>query len=249
LLLGGTLVAGPRVAWECTDSAVPPATLQREGNLSPGAAISLSTGCGTTHVSTAAGNAWHVSAGTTDGRDPEVEIGPTSLSVESQGRGGRQLVLGDRREAWDIVLPTTAIDLLSMVANANRMDVELSGGNLGAIVIEANASTVRLDATGSVVDTLDADISLGSASILLPATTHLTGHITVHAGSLRLCQPIGTGLTVEFTDDGAREVTVGGVRWSAEVWRSESDVLSRNQIELTVDATLASVDINPIGGC
>jgi hypothetical protein len=248
LLLGGSLVAGPGVAMECSAAPPPSRTFLQEGVLAAPATISLSAACGTATITTIPGNAWRLSAGSTDARDPDVFAEEGILSIESPGRGGRQLLFGDRREAWDVTLPTTFMETLSLTATANTTVVALPGAHIGAVVIEANASSLRLDATGATIDQLDLEVNVGSATIVLPATRKLGGRLEVNGGTLRLCQPLDTGLIVSFAGDGPREVTVNGQRWSADVWTG-GNVLSSNQAALTVDATLGSVDINPIGGC
>ncbi len=248
LLFGGSMVAGPRVAFECGDAAVPASTLERAGALSQWSTISLSAACGTSTITSAPGNAWRVSAGSTDGRVPEVTSDSVSLSIDSPGRGGRQLLLGDRREDWEVTIPTTPVDLLGITAHANSMVLALPGATIGVIAIEADASTLRLDATGATIDELSLELDFGSASILLPATRHLTGTLEVNVGSLRLCQPAGSGMSVAFAGDGPHEVSVAGAPWASPTWTG-GNVLSSNQIELTVDATFGSVEINPIGGC
>jgi hypothetical protein len=55
-------------------------------------------------------------------------------------------------------------------------------------------------------------------------------------------------MSVTFLGHGPRDVTIAGAPWTADSW-SGGNVLATNQIELTVDSTFGSVEINPIGGC
>jgi hypothetical protein len=128
------------------------------------------------------------------------------------------------------------------------MSVVLPGATIGAFIVEADAASVRIDATGASIDELDVQADFGAVSIVLPVTRHLSGFMNVDVGTLRLCQPFGTGMTVTFQGDGPRDVSVAGQPWSADQWTG-GDVLASNQIDLVVDATFGSVDINPIGGC
>ena len=246
LLLGATFAVGPSLAWECNDASAPPMTFDQTGNVVGAPLVAIQTGCGSSSIATASGTAWRVRAGSSDAIDPDVVAGPSSLSIESAGHGGR-LVLGARRESWDVTLPST-IELLSLTANANATDVRLPDSRVGSLALDANASRVRIDATGSELNELNVDANFSSVAVVLPLAAHVQGTFDVNAGSLKLCQPTGSGMTVEFSDDGLHDVTVAGIRWSADQWQG-GNPLSSNQIQLTVDATLGSVEINPIGGC
>ena len=254
LLIGGTMVAGPRAGFECGHAEAPARTFVREGEfggaayVSRSASVSLSAACGSTTITASGGDGWSISAGSTDGREPEVNSDQRNLEIRSVGRGGRQLLLGDRREDWDVRIPTTPLAGLSLTAIGNTMDVALPGTSIDGVVIEADLSTLRLDATGAEIDELGVEVNFGSATILLPATRQLVGNLEVNGGRLRLCQPLNTAMTVAFGNAEMGEVTVAGQRWTADVW-SGGNVLSNNQIDLTVDATFGSVEINPIGGC
>jgi hypothetical protein len=246
LLLGATFAAGPNVTWECDDSSAPPMSFDQTGTVAGPPLIQIQTGCGSSSITTASGTGWRVRAGSSDGIEPSVMTGPTSLSIESAGHA-RRLVLGPRREAWEVTLPST-IELLSLTANANAMDVRLPDSRVATLRLDANASNVRLDATGSELNELDVDANFSSVAVALPLARFVQGTFDVNAGSLKVCQPAGSGMSVEFTDDGIHDVTVAGVHWASDRWQG-GDVLSTNQIALTVDATLGSVEINPIGGC
>ena len=249
LLIGGSMVAGPRVAFACSDLAPAGPTFTQEGVLSPTeGTVSIATGCGTSTISTAPGTAWRITAASTDAREPEVFFDATEVSIESPARGGRQLLLGNRREDWTITLPST-IQALSLSSHANTMDVQLAGATIGAVVVEADAAAIRVDATGATIDELDVQADFGTVSIVLPNTPQLSGYLNVDVGALRLCQPVGADMTVAFQGDGPREVSIGGQPWSADQWTSQTALGGANQIDLVVDATFGSVDINPIGGC
>ena len=248
LLIGGGMVAAPRMTFDCSDAAQPARAFQQDGVLADGASVSLSTGCGTATITTAAGSTWALSAGSTDGREPDVIAEPTSLSIDSPGRGGRQLLLGDRREDWDVTLPTTMAEL-AVAAHANTTTIALPGADIAILNIEADASTVRLDATGATLLELYAEVNFGSASITLPGTSRLVGNLTVDVGAIRLCVPVGVEATLKFLGDGPRDVSVAGEPWTADQWTSSSAGRDLHQIDLDVEATFSSVDINPIGGC
>ena len=248
LLLGGAIAAGPRIGFECTDAPAPAMTFQREGTVSPPIAIDVHSGCGATTISTAQGSAWRISAGSTDGVDPDVLEIPEQVSIVSNGRGGRNLLLGDRREVWDVTLPTSPIDDLTINANANDMTVTLPGADIGALALGANASNVRLDATGATIDELYLSADFANLTVVLPATQTLGGVISVNAGNLTLCKPNGASLHVSFNADGPHDVTVDGVSWEADEWKSD-DVLEPNQIVLRVDISFGAVEINTTGAC
>ncbi len=247
LLLGGSMVAGPGVAFSCTDLAPSSPTFAQGDALSPTGTVSIAGGCGTSTIRTVPGTRWEILAGSTDAREPEVLFDADAVWIESPARGGRQLVLGNRREDWDVTLPVT-MESLALSSHANNMTVALPGASIRSLAVEADAAAVRIDATGATIDELSIQVDFGSATVLLPLTRHLTGMLAVNVGSLRLCQPAGGGMNVTFVGEGPREVTVAGTTWNAERW-SDGNVLATNQIELTVESTFGAIEINPIGGC
>ncbi len=248
LLIGGSMVAGPRVAFACSDLPRPGPTYAQSDSLGPMGTVSIAAGCGTSTISTAPGTAWQITAASTDAREPEIFFDSEVVSIESPGRGGRQLVLGNRREDWDVTLPAT-MQALALSSHANTMTVALPGASIGSLVVEADAASVQIDATGATIDELSVQVDFGSATILLPAGGPLTGFLEVDVGALRLCQPAGTDMTVTFNGDGPGDVTIAGEPWTSGQWTSQASAIDEPQINLSVDATFSSIDINPIGGC
>lgn len=248
LLIGGSMVAGPRVAFACSDLPRPGATYAQSDFLSPTGTVSIAAGCGTSTIKTAPGTAWQITAASTDGREPEIFFDPDVVTIESPARGGRQLVLGNRREDWEVTLPATMASL-ALSSHANTMTVALPGASIGALVVEADAASVRIDATRAEIDELSVQVDFGSATILLPSKGTLTGFLEVDVGTLRLCQPAGTDMTVAFNGDGPGEVSIAGQPWTENQWTSQSNLLIEPQINLSVGSTFSAIEINPIGGC
>ena len=72
-------------------------------------------------------------------------------------------------------------------------------------------------------------------------------NLMIHA-AIEVCTPPGVGLHVS-TGGGPRQVTVDGRELTDRSWISPEYETATNRIELLANASVGSIDINPIGGC
>jgi hypothetical protein len=247
LVLGGAFAVAPRFAGDCGGLGQPATSATQQGNFEGPASVSVATGCGVLTVKTSGGSAWRFDAGNTAGHIPSVRTSPQSLSIESTGDDGWGM-LSAGRNTWNLTVPTSPIDRLTLVVNAGRGDVVLPGAQIGRLSLTTNASQVVVDASEASVANLLSTVNVGFLSIHLPANSDPTGTLRVRAGDLQLCSPAGVGLRLTFSGQ-PRQVTIDGVRQAGAEWQSPDYESATHRASLDVNVNVGAVEINPIGGC
>jgi hypothetical protein len=247
LVLGGALSLAPRWAGDCGARGEPASVTTQQGTFDGPATVSVTSGCGSTVITAAAGNGWQFKAGNPEGRAASLRSSPQSLSIDAGG-GERWPFFNAVRDTWDLTLPTTQIDELSLATNGGQGQVSLSGAKIGTLDLTANASQLVVDASGASVANLSGAARVGLLSIHLPAAGAVTGSLRIGAGQLELCSPPGTGLHVAFNGP-AREVTVEGRHQDGSEWTSPDYASAPSRADLRVNVEFGAVKINPIGGC
>lgn len=247
LVIGSALAVGPRFVGDCGDPGALASAGTTQGVFDGPATITLRSGCGTLNVRTASGNAWQLDARNTSAeRTPNITSSPRSLSIDGTSPGGNVFDVG--RESWDMTLPTSALDRLSMVVFAGKARVELPGAQIGHLALTANAAGIVVDASSASISDVSAVVNVGSLSIRLPVASDLVGSLRVGAGELRVCAPPGLGLRI--TSSGTTEgVRVNDLQQDGSVWQSPDYASATHRADLRVHATFGAVEINPIGGC
>jgi hypothetical protein len=246
LVLGAGFAAVPRFIGDCgaRGESAPVATTQ--GTLEAPATVSIRSACGSLHVSTAPGNGWQLRAANTSARTPVVDASAGSLSID--GTSDDFTFFDAGRDTWDLTLPTSALDDLSLVAFAGRAQVDLPGAHVKRLELTVNAAQVVIDASAASVDEVSAKVNVGMLSIRLPAASDLVGSLRVGAGELQICAPPGLGLHV-VSSGTAERIAVNGLQQRASEWESPNYASANNHADLQVTATFGAVEIDPIGGC
>jgi hypothetical protein len=249
LVLGSAFAVAPRFVGDCGARVAPGivATTTTDGIFEGPATVTVRSGCGSLDVTTAPGNGWQLDAGNTSGRTPRVDSSARSLSIDATSdEGWRFLDAG--RDAWDLTLPTSDIDDLSLVVTAGHGQIGLSGAQIQRLALTANAAEVVVDASSASVADLSAVINVGSLSISLPADNDLVGSLRVGGGELLVCAPPGVGLSIT-TRGVASHVTVEGLHETETAWQSPDYASAAHRADLRVGVNFGTVAINPIGGC
>ena len=247
LVLGGALAVAPRVATDCGVRGQSPSIATEQGSFGGPATVSLTGGCGTFTVRTSPGDEWQLTASNTAGRLPRIRSSAQSLSVETTGHEGSDFFDGGRDD-WDVTLPASAMDAMSLEVLAGEGDVGLAGARIDRLTVTANASDIVVDATDAVVANLTGVVNVGSLSIRLPADGDLDGSLRIGAGELQVCTPPGVGLRLT-TRGAANEVSVRGLDQNGTVWESPDYALAGRHADLRVNVNFGTVEIDPIGGC
>jgi hypothetical protein len=245
LLLGGVVVAAPAISTDCA-LATPGTSVTRDGTFAGTASVVLDLACGDVTVHVGSGNGWRVDAGFADGHAPSIDVTGDRLSVSS---GGHRRLFGlGRGDTWQVTLPGgNRLDLDTRV-NAGEGHLDLAGARLGRLDVEVNAGDSFVDLTGATVERVTMHVNAAAGTIRLPATGILSGDLSANAGKLTVCAPAGLGLRVHGSASlGAINST--GLVHHGDVWESPGYASATSHADLTVSASVGSVDINPEGGC
>ncbi len=247
LVLGAALAVAPRFAGNCGARGDVANAATTEGTFEGSATVFVRSGCGSLNVTTAPGDGWRLNAGNTAARTPKIDSSARSLSIDATTDRGRSF-LDAGRDSWDLTLPTTRLDELSMVVTAGRGQISLAGAHIGHLALTVNAAETVVDASAASVADVSAVVNVGSLSMTLPGASDLTGSLRVGGGELRICAPPGLGLRVTSRDV-AGGVIVTGLEQQESDWQSPDYASATHRADLTVRATFGAVEINPIGGC
>ena len=249
LVLGGVVVAAPdavRFDGFCPERTTAPVET-RDGTFGASGTIDLDFSCGELDVSTAAGDAWSLdSLGLADETARVVQVGDT-VTIETAEDGWRW---GHRPtgDAWRLTLPSGPRLDIDAEVNAADADLDLAGARIDELDLRANATDLRLDLSRAFVGSVDLEINAGQAAIVLPSGADLTGRIQVSAGQVRLCAPAGLGLSVT-SDVALGDTDFQGLVRVGDTWQTPDLSSMAHRADLTIEATAASVVVNPEGGC
>lgn len=244
LLLGGAFSVVPRVGDFCGLGDVAAAAVTREGTFEGTASVSVTTGCGALDLRTAPGPRWQLDSRHTDGRAPLVVGSARSLSIDAVDHDGWP---GAGRDEWDLTLPATGIEGLTVVVNAGRGDIDLGEAELEGLSVTANAADVSVDASSASIADLTGEVNFGRLSIRLPAGD-LEGSLSAGAGQLQVCAPPELGLRVTTTES-MGEISVGGRHLGRSDYQSPNYASAAHRADLIVDVSFGAIEIDPIGGC
>ena len=248
LLLGAALVAVPEFSTPCSHDASDAGTpITREGSFGSHARVSLELSCGELAVSTTPGTGWSLDARTGERRTADVVADAERLDVSSSAdrvRFGWTMGADD----WNVVLPRdTTLDLDAEI-NAGRGRLDLSDARLASVDLDVNAGDVQIDLTDASLERLHVGVNAGATTIQLPAAGGFTGDLDVNAGSLQVCVPEGLGLRVT-SSAALGSIDMNGLTRDGDVWVTPGYATSQGRADLSVSASVGSVDINAEGVC
>jgi hypothetical protein len=247
LVLGGAIAVVPRYAGDCGARGDAGAVATQQGTFDGPARVSLSVGCGSLLVHTASGSGWQLAAGTATSRAPSVNASGRLLTIGESDSGGPHVFDGSRT-SWDLTLPTSDLDFLSMTVFANRSRVDLAGAHVGRLALTVNASDAVVDASSASVGSLSVDLNVGSVAVQLPAAGDLSASLDVGGGRIRVCAPSDLGVRV--TANGLpRQITVEGLQQNDNNWQTANYATAAHRADLRVSVHFGQLEINPIGGC
>jgi hypothetical protein len=251
LLLGATFVALPALPTPCVDvETVTGTPTTRDGTFAGAATVDLSIACGELAVSTAPGTAWRVDAADGTARRTDVTVAANRLSVDTDPDEERRFGWNTGPVGVDVVLPTGQTVDLDVDISAGRGVLDLDGARLARLSLDVNAADARVDLTGAVVPRLDVDVNAASARIVLPATGDMTGDLNANAGSLEICAPAQLGLRVSASN-ALGSTTLNGLNelGDTDLWVTPGYDTAQYHADLSVSASVGSVDINSEGAC
>ncbi len=246
LLLGGMVVAVPRMVPEC--GGVQPATFDtRQGTFDGAASVDLTLACGDLTVTTVPGTGWQLQAGNAGGATPAVDVSADRLSVTSSGQP-RPFGFARGGDVWRLAMPAaTTVDLTAEVS-AGRGRFDLAGAQLGNVRLDVNAAQASVDLGNATIARLSMRVNAASASLRLPAGQDFGADLSVSAGALKICAPSELGLRIHSTSVLA-STHFNGLASNGNVWESPGYSMANHHADVTITANVGSVDVNPLGGC
>jgi hypothetical protein len=248
LLVGGLIAGGGSFPTACAGGDPGPLQAFDEGSFAgSGADVELDLNCATLEVAGGSGEGWVVQADEDAASDLNLDSGDRSLEI----RSGDAVSLGERRHVA-VVLPAESGINLSTALNAGEATLELGGGQWGAIDVEGNATSIRIDLSDAIADTVEASLNAGSAGIQFSDQTDVGSvRLSANAGEFHVCVPDGLGLQVTM----GSEVAVGhnlaeeGLTEDGNVWRTPGYASAATQIDIVFSGNAAAFTLNPEGGC
>lgn len=248
LLVGGLIGSGGTLPAAC--AGTDPGELQafEEGSFAgSGADVELELNCVTLEVAGGAGDGWVVQADEDSRSDLELDSGDQRLEI----RSGDVVSLGGRRHVAVVVPAENGINL-SASLNAGEATLELGTGHWGAIDVEGNATSIRIDLSDAVADTVEASLNAGSAGILFSDQTDVGSvRLSANAGEFHVCVPDGVGLQVTMGSDVAvgHNLDEEGLTEDGDVWRTPDYASAETHIDIVFSGNAAAFTLNPEGGC
>lgn len=243
LILGSALAAVPRVSGFCTGDSAARSTQQ--GTFDGPASVSVTTDCGSLDVSMAPGNEWRLDAPDVASRSAAVSATARTLSISS---ATRERGLGDTREDWNLVLPASGVDDLSVTLNAGHGSVHLDGGAIRRMSVSGNAADIVVDASSGQLLSLSGEVNVGQLSLHLGAGSDFTGSVDITLGEFRVCAPPDLGLRITAAGE-TRDFEVEGTKRSGSSWQSPGYASAPHHVNLDVNVDFGAIQVNPIGGC
>jgi len=219
------------------------------GSLVEDAGVRLEMSCGKVDITAAPGAGWTLAGSSPDGRAPDVLATDTRLDVRAPNRTG--LTLASASTAWQVALPQATSINLTLVVNAGSAKASLGGARVGSLSLTVNAGDARLSLRETAgLGQLAASVNAGSLAIDLPASG-LAGHLTVNAGSAKICTPDGVGLRLRTADHalGSTNFAQRGLLEADSTWTTPGYDAAPIHIDLDVSANLGSITLNPEDGC
>ena len=219
------------------------------GSLAEDAIVRLEMTCGEMAVTAAPGMGWTLAGRSGDGRTPDVRASDARLEVRAPERSG--ITIGAMATAWQVTLPQASALDVTVVVNAGSAKVDLAGARVGVVSATVNAGDARLallETTG--LGRLAASVNAGSLAVTLPPSG-LEGHISVNAGSAKVCTPDGVGLRFRTADNalGTTNFAQRGLVQVGSTWTTPGYDAAPIHIDLDISANLGSISLNPEGGC
>ena len=254
LVFGGLLATGPDLAGisGCGNpnghgAAV---TSQGSGTFSGSGTARIQMNCGVLNVTTRPGNGWSFQGQDPQGGAATLIQSPSSLDLSAPARSNAFWnVAGDHNRSWQVSLPTDPSVGLTIGVNAGFGQIDLASAHLSSLDAEINAADVHLDLSSTSVSDFRISVNAGSGHVSLPAASSASGSISVNAGSLDLCLPPGNGLRIHSRNAlSSTNLGMPGL-WNGDTWTSDDFAGAADRIDLQLDANLASVNVNPAGGC
>ena len=248
LLIGGLIAGAGSFPTSCGGGDPGPLRAFDDGSFGgSNADVELDLNCVTLEVAGGAGDQWVVEADEDAASDLEISSGDRSLEIRSQ----EGVSLGGRRHVA-VAVPADALTNLSTSLNAGEATLDLAGGQWGAIQVDGNATSILIDLSDAVADTIEASLNAGSAGIQFSDQTDVGSvRLSANAGEFHVCVPEDVGLQVTIGSSVAtgHNLDEEGLTEDGDVWRTANYASADTQIDIVFSGNAAAFTLNPEGGC
>ena len=247
LVLGGAFAMAPRIAEHCGGSGERSTIANHAGTFDGPATVSVTGGCGELVINTRPGPNWALEAANSASRMPRVSETAQSLSIDTVGSDGWRGFDGGR-DTWRLVLPTSAIEDLSIVMNAGLG----TDRPVGCRRRDPRADVERCSDVGRPDRGVGRDPDgRGEPGTPLCPSRFRRRPRRLAGGQCRVDRGVRpTGLGLRVTQSGELNgISINGVHESDSDWQSADYAAAPHHADLNVTVNLGSVEINPIGGC
>jgi len=209
--------------------------------------VELDLNCVTLEVNGGDAAEWIVEADEESASDLELSSSERNLVI----RSGDAASLGGRRHVA-VTLPGDDGTNISTSLNAGNATLDLTGGHWGAIQVDGNATSILIDLSDAVADTIEASLNAGSAGIQFSDQTDVGSvRLSANAGEFHVCVPDDVGLQVTIGSSVAtgHNLDEDGLTEDGDVWRTANYASAATQIDIVFSGNAAAFTLNPEGGC
>ena len=248
---GGLLTTGMSAlpfATGCTSNAAATVFQARTGDLGADAQLNVEFNCGKLAVGAGDGSTWSLTGSDPDGRGPKVTNTGTQVSIEPEDTDSFP---GGGRSSWNLTVPRNPNLTVGLTLNAGDGTVDLTGASISSATVTLNAGQLDL-AMGAVsrAGDVNATVNAGAAAITLDAGPRAV-NMSLNAGSLQLCVPVGTPLRVTWSGTlGSNNFNAAGLtQVDASTWTTSTFNAQESHTELHVTANAGSFDLRLGGTC
>jgi Domain of unknown function (DUF5668) len=241
-LVGGAIASGTGFVGSVGDCGMSGtwSRLDQSGTFEADAAVAVDLRCGSVALGTSAGSGWQVAADY-QGTPPTVNGDGDGLEVDAAGDGARH-------DDLTVTVPMERLDSVDVRLNAATGSLVLDGAALSLLAVDANAGDVKVDAGSATVATLDVTMNACRLRVTLGSGS-TRGAISVNAGAIDLCVPPDAELRLDVNDQltFVKNLADRGLQQDESVWSRAGT--SGSVIDLEIDGNVASLTLDPNGGC
>jgi hypothetical protein len=215
--------------------------VEGSGTFGGPASVEFDMNCGTLDVSMTPGSDWHL-IGTYRGDPPRIDETLDSLAIHSPD------AFGNRRQAWQVELPSDRTGDIDITANASTGTIALAGATLATLKADLNAGDLRIDLSEGRVSTIDVSVNAGRVRIRTDGDLH--GELSANAGSLDLCVPDDMALRIRVEEQltFSHNLDDRGLTRNGDFWTREGSP-SGGLVDVSIQGNAANLTLDPDGGC
>ncbi len=223
----------------------------RQGTFASSGRLEIEFNCGSLTVATVDGDGWSVVGSDEGGIGPVTnDDGKGSVSLTGPER---RFSFDSSRSIWAVSVPRQPRLETGITLNAGEGSIDLEGANVGGFNLTVNAGSMMANlATAAALprDGLNVTVNAGKASVALP-TFDGNANLSLNAGSLEVCVPIGTAIEVHWNGTiASNDLDESGLLDIGDsTWQSAGFDAAPIHVLLEVSANAGSFHLDLGGSC